>query len=146
MPLLLLICALLALAGCAPRSASAPPAPADGPAYALENGRWWNGERFTPRTMYVAGGVFSARRPARVDSAVDLARGFVVPPFGDAHAHHFEAEFSSARINEMYLRDGIFYGMSLTNWMDRAAVTPFWARDETVDVAFSDVPPAPPAR
>jgi predicted amidohydrolase YtcJ len=88
--------------------------------------------------MYVAGGTFSARRPARVDSVVDLAGGFVVPPFGDAHAHHFESLPMAQRLGPMYLRDGIFYGMSLTNWMDRAAVMPYWARTETMDIAWAD--------
>ena len=129
--------ALLLLAGCAAQSAPAP-VPDGTTAYALENGAWWTGERFEPRTMYVAGGTFSARRPARVDSVVDLGGGFVVPPFGDAHAHHFESAAMAPRIDQMYLRDGIFYGMSLTNWMDRVAVMPYWARTETMDVAWAD--------
>lgn len=62
--------------------------------------------------MYVVGGTFSAGAPARVDSTVDLRGGFVVPPFGDAHAHHFESRGMIGRINDLYLRDGIFYGMS----------------------------------
>lgn len=127
--------ALPLLAACA---APHGPAPRAGPAYALANGRWWNGERFVPRTLYVVEGVFVARRPARVDSVVDLQGGFVVPPFGDAHAHHFESAPLMERVNGMYLRDGIFYGMSLTNWTDRRAVAPFLARTETIDVAFAD--------
>jgi hypothetical protein len=140
--------AFLALAACA----SAPPSPtptrsADASAvnppaagsYALANGLWWTGDRFEPRTMYVVDGTFSARAAARVDSTVDLRGGWVVPPYGDAHAHHFESRQMMERINELYLRDGIFYGMSLTNWARRKAdVLPFWARTETMDVAFSD--------
>lgn len=135
--ILRLLPALLLVAGCAAQAGPAP-VPAGAPAYALENGTWWNGERFEARTMYVTGGVFSARRPARVDSVVDLGGGFVVPPFGDAHAHHFESMALAQRVGPMYLRDGIFYGMSLTNWMDRSAVMPYWARTETMDIAWSD--------
>lgn len=139
MPLLpIVLPALLLLAGCAPFAAPAP-VPEGTTAYALENGQVWTGARFEPRTVYVVGGVFSARRPARVDSVVDLAGGFAVPPFGDAHAHHFESQAMIGRINELYLRDGIFYGMSLTNWARRKAeVLPFLDRAETIDVAFSD--------
>lgn len=134
----ILCCTLLFLAGCLPRPA-ADPAPAAASGYALTNGRWWTGERFEPRTMYVAGGAFSTRAPARVDSTVDLRGGFVVPPFGDAHAHHFETQPLATRINETYLRDGIFYGMSLTNWARaKAQVLPFYRRPETIDVAFAD--------
>ncbi|HYR10768.1 MAG TPA: amidohydrolase family protein [Longimicrobium sp.] len=135
---LLCRCALLLLAGCTARPAAAPD-PAGAGGYALANGRWWTGERFEPRTIYVVGGTFSAAAPARVDSTVDLRGGFVVPPFGDAHAHHFESQATTSRINELYLRDGIFYGMSLTNWTRRKAeVLPFWRRPETIDVAFAD--------
>lgn len=130
------IAAALLAAACAPPP---PPAPEAGPAYALANGAWWNGERFEPRTMYVAGGVFTDRRPARLDSVVDLAGGFVVPPYGDAHAHHFESRGLIERIDRMYLRSGIFYGMSMTNWADRRPeVMPYLGRTETMDVAFSD--------
>ncbi|HEX8394802.1 MAG TPA: hypothetical protein VF665_20825 [Longimicrobium sp.] len=128
---------LTLLAACAgARTAASPPA-ASG--YELSNGRWWDGERFAPRTMYVVGGRFAARRPARVDSVVNLGGGYVVPPFGDAHAHHFEAAWMIARIDSMYLRDGVFYGMSLTNWANqRPAVMPYLGRTETMDVAFAD--------
>lgn len=133
-----LLLAPMLLAGCAMAGPPAP-VPEGATAYALENGTWWTGERFEPRTTYVVGGTFSARRPARVDSVVDLAGGFVVPPFGDAHAHHFESSALIPRVNELYLRDGIFYGMSLTNWAQRKAdVLPFLGRTETIDVAFSD--------
>lgn len=131
-------CAVLLLAGCLPRPA-ADPVPAAASGYALANGRWWTGTGFEPRTMYVVGGAFSAAAPARVDSTVDLRGGFVVPPFGDAHAHHFESQAMIGRIDQLYLRDGIFYGMSLTNWTRRRAeVLPFLRRPETIDVAFSD--------
>ena len=50
-------------------------------------GRWFDGNRFVPRTMYVVDGAFRQRRPATVDSTVDLAGGYVVPPFSDAHQH-----------------------------------------------------------
>ncbi len=74
-----------------------------------------------------------------MDSTVDLRGGFVVPPFGDGHAHHFEARATIGRINDLYLADGIFYGMSLTNWARRKPdVLPFLGRPETIDVVFSD--------
>lgn len=69
-------------------------------------GRWFDGTRFVPRTFYVVDGTFRARRPARVDSVVDLAGGYVVPPFADAHQHLYAPIEPQVRA---YLRDGIFY-------------------------------------
>jgi len=69
-------------------------------------GRWFDGNRFVPRTMYVVDGAFRQRRPATVDSTVDLAGGYVVPPFSDAHQHLYAPIDGTVRA---YLRDGIFY-------------------------------------
>jgi hypothetical protein len=69
-------------------------------------GRWFDGTRFVPRTMYVVDGVFRNRAPASVDSVVDLAGGHVVPPFADAHQHLYAPIEPTIRA---YLRAGIFY-------------------------------------
>ncbi|HYD14141.1 MAG TPA: amidohydrolase family protein [Allosphingosinicella sp.] len=69
-------------------------------------GRWFDGTRFVPRTVYVVDGLFRSRAPARVDRVVDLAGGFVVPPFADAHQHLYAPIEPTIRA---YLRDGIFY-------------------------------------
>src|ERR1043166_542461 len=72
------------------------------------NGRWFDGTAFAPRTMYVVGDVFATRRPARIDTIVDLADGYVVPPFADAHQHLTGPNTVQAYIAN-FLRDGIFY-------------------------------------
>ena len=72
------------------------------------NGRWFDGTDFVSRSMYVADGVLYERRPSRVDSVVDLADGFVVPPFGDAH-QHLSDPTTAGRFVAAFLRDGIFY-------------------------------------
>jgi cytosine/adenosine deaminase-related metal-dependent hydrolase len=43
-------------------------------------------------TFYAVNGVLTSRRPSRIEESVDLANGFVIPPFGDAHCHHFDSE------------------------------------------------------
>jgi hypothetical protein len=130
--------ALLLLAGC---TATVPPREAlraAEPVYELANGRWWDGERFVEGSRFVGGGVF-VEPPSRVDRVVDLGGRWVVPPYGDAHAHHFETPSLVERIGSMYLEHGIFYGMSLTNWSHlRPQVAPYYARRETLDVAWSD--------
>ncbi|HET9010999.1 MAG TPA: amidohydrolase family protein [Gemmatimonadaceae bacterium] len=84
---------------------AAPPAVAQ--RYALVNGRWFDGRRFVARTLYVERGTFTSRRPAAVDSTIDLAGRFVVPPFGEAHNHNIEG--APAATVKAYLDAGIFY-------------------------------------
>ena len=95
--------ALLALVGGAAMAGAAAPAPA----VAYENGRWFDGTRFVRRTMYVVDGLFRTRRPAQVGQTVDLAGGWVVPPFGDAHQHLVDPRIDNTI--RAYLRDGIYY-------------------------------------
>jgi hypothetical protein len=95
-----------ALTSCAGRAVYDPPSTTVVTEY--RNGRWFDGTAFTARSMYVAGGVFHERRPLRVDSVVDLAGGFVVPPYGDAHQHLYDPARAAAFV-ATFLRDGIFY-------------------------------------
>lgn len=95
----------LALAlGCA---AGRPPATAP-PATEYRNGRWFDGERFVPRAMFVVDGRLALDRPARVGPVVDLAGRYVVPPFAEGHNHWLEPGAIEA-YDAMYLRDGVFY-------------------------------------
>ena len=67
---------------------------------------------------------------------VDLGGGYVVPPFGDAHCHHFDGPFNLEQQTRMYLRDGIFYAKVLTNSLSGArAVAGRVNRPDSVDVA-----------
>lgn len=132
----LLVLATLAVPGCG----SDVPVPDGVPTAAYVGGLWWNGEGFETRTVYTVGDTLVFRTPSRIDREVDLAGGWVVPPFGEAHAHHFEAPGLSEAMNEQLLVQGVFYGMSLTNWADRKEdVLPFYERAETIDVAFADL-------
>jgi hypothetical protein len=82
-----------------------------GQVIALTNGRWFDGERFLPRTVYSVNGFFSFEKPARVGRTVDLAGGWIVPPFGEAHNHNIDGaveERSRAAIRK-YVADGVLY-------------------------------------
>src|ERR1043165_6565596 len=95
--------AMLVLFGAYSAAQAQPPA-SHGVEY--RGGRWFDGTRFVPRTMYVVDGAFRTRRPARVDNVVELAGGYVVPPYADAHQHLYAPIAPQIRA---YLRDGIFY-------------------------------------
>lgn len=100
-------------------STAAPPA-SHGVEYG--NGRWFDGSRFVPRTMYVVDGTFRRHRPATIDSIVDLGGGYVVPPFSDAHQHLYAPIDRTVRA---YLHDGIFYVRDQANApLGRQAIDP----------------------
>ena len=101
--LLLSACGLVAHA-----RQTAPPQPA-AKTYKLVNGQWFDGKGFKRKTYYAAGGLLAEKSPRQVDEVIDLAGGFVVPPFGDAHNHNIEKEYNLANQIRAYLRDGIYY-------------------------------------
>lgn len=92
---------LLVALGCAPE-------PANGRVYEYRGGRWFNGESFESRDVYVVNGVFVANPASPPDSIIELSGKFVVPPFAEAHNHWLEPAAVDAYI-QAYLRDGIFY-------------------------------------
>ena len=94
---------------------------------AFTGGHWFDGQTFrdntsTGKPLYAVNGWFTAKKPSRIDSVIDLKNWFIVPPFGEAHNHNldFSDEEQWARIKSMYLRDGIFYIKNPTN-LPRAA-------------------------
>lgn len=75
----------------------------------LANGNWFDGKGFKRKIFYSVNGIFTEKRPAKVDETLDLKGGFVVPPFADAHTHHFDSPRLIDPQIEMYLREGVFY-------------------------------------
>lgn len=82
------------------------------PVTAYVNGRWYtenNGRiKFEEGDRYSIAGVFTADKPAGIDTVIDLEGRYAVPPFGDAHNHNVEAAWS-ASIEKKYMHQGIFY-------------------------------------
>lgn len=106
---------------------------------AFRGGHWWVGNQFIDRAMYATDGIFRTHRPLRVDTTIDLHRAYIIPPFGDAHAHHFDSPRNIRQIVAMDLNDGIFYGMSLTNSITgKHAVSHDVNTPLSMNVAYSD--------
>ncbi|CAN5655590.1 amidohydrolase family protein [soil metagenome] len=111
---------------------------------AFTGGFWFDGKGFARRPAwnhtYAIAGELTSKKPARVDSVIDLKTLFIVPPFGESHNHNavFSSEEQWARIREMYLAAGIFYIKNPAN-LPRAAA-PLVGRIDiptSVDVVFS---------
>jgi imidazolonepropionase-like amidohydrolase len=105
-----MLCALLLLGFAARLPSPQEQASTDAPAartLELRNGRWFDGRGFEERTLYAVEGRFARERPAVVDRTLDLAGGYVVPPFAEAHNHNVHDGADSAR--RKYLEQGVFY-------------------------------------
>jgi imidazolonepropionase-like amidohydrolase len=106
--------------------------------YQFVNGLWFDGRGFRARTLYSADGVLSVGRPPRVDEVIDLAGGYVVPPFADAHCHHFDGPYNVKGQIEMYLRDGVFYAKVQTDVRSGALkVAGLVNKPDSVDVSYA---------
>lgn len=124
--------------GAACMRAGNPPAPVIGePSYEFRNGRWFDGKAFQPGARYTVGGRLGDRRPATVDSVIDLAGAYVVPAFGEDHNHN--AVPSDTGIAHRYLRDGIFYVKNPDNLpREKANAAGRFNVPTSIDVAFAN--------
>ena len=106
--------------------------------YRLINGRWFDGQGFRRQTFYSVNGVLTRRKPARVDEVVDLKNGYVVPPFADAHCHHFRSARDIDQQINLYLKDGVFYAKVQAGPRSGAlAVANKVNRPKSVDVSYA---------
>ena len=110
----------------------------DAASTAYVGGQWFDGARFAPRdTTWAQDGVFSDRRPARVERVVELGDRFVVHPFGDAHTHHL-SDRRSLNVLPHYVDEGVFFVQVLTNPARAAgAIRDTFATAASIDVAYA---------
>jgi hypothetical protein len=76
-------------------------------------GRVFDGKRFVEQSVCTSGETIVAC-DGPVAAVVELQNGFVVPPFGDAHTHHFDGPYTLAWHRSMSLKAGVFYAMTMT--------------------------------
>ncbi len=106
--------------------------------YQFINGQWFDGKGFRRQILYSANGVLTRKKPPKVDEVVELGNGYVVPPFADAHCHHFDSARNVAQQVEMYLRDGVFYAKVQTDVRSGALqVAGKVNRPTSVDVSYA---------
>ena len=105
------------------------------------NGRWFDGSGFVERTVYVSDGLISFARPKQIRRTHDLAGGYVIPPFAEAHNHDLTTDFEpQERINE-YLSDGVFYAKmqsAFSKGFEKLA--PHFNKPDSLDVTFAFAP------
>lgn len=106
--------------------------------YQFINGQWFDGRTFRRLTFYSVNGVLTDKKPRTVDEVVDLQNGYVVPPFADAHCHHFDTPYNINQQIEMYLREGVFYAAVQGNMRSGALKVADKINNPTsIDVAYA---------
>ena len=104
--------------------------------YQFINGQWFNGKKFNRRFFYSIKGVFSDKKPPKVDEVIDFKNGYVIPPFADAHTHNLDGIYNLDKIINDYLNEGTFYVQVLTNYASGAKLAkPFLNKPSSLDVA-----------
>ena len=99
------------------------------------NARWFDGTTFRPRTVCVANGALTSKRPPHARD-VDLRGAFVVPPFGEAHNHNVEESERLDGVIRAYLDAGVFY-VKNPNVLPRATPRNRVNRPDSIDVLFA---------
>lgn len=106
--------------------------------YRFTGGNWFDGKTFKRKVFYSVNGIFTQKRPKQIAKTIDLKNGFVVPPFGDSHCHHFDGAYNVGQQIKMYLKDGVFYAKVQTDVRSGAlAVADKVNRAASVDVSYS---------
>lgn len=112
---------------------------APAPTYRFENGLWFDGQRFVKRTAYAYQRELHFTRPATVDSVVDLAGAYVIPPLCEAHNHNLGSDHENEATIARYLGDGVFYVKILSNLpRETGPVRHTYNHPGSVDVAFAN--------
>ena len=105
----------------------------------LLGGLFFNGQRFVKENWFVMDGHLTRTKPKVPYRCIDLAEKYIVPAYGDAHTHHFEGEYFSRRMSELYLKEGTLFAQSMTNHISmKADANKIVNRSNGMDVAFSD--------
>ncbi|MDQ3470779.1 MAG: amidohydrolase family protein, partial [Pseudomonadota bacterium] len=104
------------------------------PTTIYDNGMVWNGSGFAPRRLAVRHGRFVDPGTIQGASRVDLGGGFIVPAYGNAHAHETNP---TAAGSWNYLKEGVFYVWNPNTVVMNQAAQDFFARKDTVDVVVA---------
>ena len=115
----------------APYEASAPLS------WELKGARWFDGRQIQRGNLYIEGGVFVARKPAKVNRKMDLRGQVLVPPLAEAHNHNLQTAWGWQQFAQRYLDEGVFYAAMLCGDPPSVAeVRPLADQPATPDVNF----------
>lgn len=103
------------------------------------NGLWFNGRVFEAKTFCSIEGVLQTNYAGKADNTIDLKGRHVIPPFAEAHNHHFGDGADIQRQIKTYLSQGIFYAKNTNNTQKLTApLRQFVNLPESVDVIYAN--------
>lgn len=86
----------------------------------LINGKWFNGNTFENKTVWVRNGILSFKNEnSGSDTVIDLRDMYVIPPFAEAHNHNLESDYKLEERISSYLDNGVFYVKHLSSMKKR---------------------------
>lgn len=111
----------------------------------FRNGHWYAGSGFEDRVYYAVDGRLTSRRPDSVTRVIDLADGYVIPPFGEAHNHRPDGWPGTERHVAQFIEHGIFYVMNPNSVPDMTrSIEAGLNRPGSIDVLFANGGLTPP--
>lgn len=108
----------------------------------LINGWWFNGQTFVKRTAWVNQGQLYFKQPfATIDTMIDLANKYVIPPFAEAHNHNLESRYKLQKRIDSYLNNGVFYVKLLSSIKKRIGpLMGHYNKPDGIDVSMAHAP------
>jgi predicted amidohydrolase YtcJ len=109
--------------------------------YQLNNGRWFNGTSFSNETWYSQDGLLTKTKPNKIDSIIDFAGHFVVPPYAEAHNHNVRYFSKFRELSDGYLKTGIYYVKnpnSRTQDKQKLTAEGLINNDHSIDAVFAN--------
>ncbi len=106
------------------------------------NGNWFNGKTFENKTAWVNNGILSfTNKGTKIDTTIDIAGKYVIPPFGEAHNHNLESDYKIDQAISKYLDNGVFYVKMLSSIKKRIdIIKDKFNTPESVDVSYAHAP------
>lgn len=138
-----LLIASLLLSTCIFSQAQTSPAPqqpyqASAPlSWELKNARWFDGHKIQKGNLYVENGVFTAKKPPKVNRKMDMRGQVLISPLAEAHNHNLQTAWGWGQFADKYIDEGVFYGAMLCG--DPAGVAdvkPLTANPAAPEVSF----------
>ncbi len=108
----------------------------------LIKGKWFNGTLFQNKTVWLQDGLIRFKSPdKKIDTIIDLAGKYVIPPFAEAHNHNLESAYDLNKRIDSYLDNGVFYVKHLSSIKKRIAPLMLnYNKPEGIDISLAHAP------
>jgi hypothetical protein len=107
--------------------------------YEFNNGNWFNGREFVPGVWYSVNGLLTQKKPASIDSVINLRNRFVLPPSGDGFCASVAGGAAMDMTLQSYWQENVFYLQIPGNKRaEREEATPRLNQFDSPDAVFGN--------